>query len=58
MEIHICKEDPCPLQDKELYDMLCNGFKTEFTTDDKSVAQLYFKLNKSDVAKWVGSVSG
>ena len=33
MPIHFCTKDPCPLQDKELVDILENGFETFYTNN-------------------------
>lgn len=31
MKIHLCKEKPCPLQEKELAKRLNSGFSTSYT---------------------------
>ncbi len=43
MKIHFCTENPCPLQDKEMIELLNNGFTTHYTvklTDDSTPLQL------------------
>ena len=31
IKFHICTEVPCPVQDKELYELLMSGFKTNYS---------------------------
>lgn len=31
MNVHLCTENPCPQQDREIADMLKAGFTTEYT---------------------------
>ena len=31
MKIHICKKHPCPVEDREFYNILNFGFDTEYT---------------------------
>ena len=32
MKIHLCEKFPCPLQDKECFDILSNGFTSEYVS--------------------------
>lgn len=31
IKFHLCEETPCPVQDRELFEILQAGFKTEYT---------------------------
>ena len=33
IKIHICKQDPCPVRDREASEILLNGFNTMYIPD-------------------------
>lgn len=53
MKMHLCKENPCPLQDKEYAEILKLGFSTQYTKED--IVKISVEMDVSEVKKWVGS---